>query len=189
MLRSSLLVNRAPQRIASGPDTIRAADAVRRAEKNRDAWPFPHVYPPVNSIRRDPCGSILAPAVGVANQAVILAFQIPSGYWFYLKWLGLYYTGETFTFGSFLFTVDKNVPLDLVGIGNVLTDFGNIPFPFNTSASGIGPVELPRTELLAPSDLLQAKVTNVSVTPGAPNAFGAYFGGWLVPSIEVPDAQ
>ena len=189
MLRvgSGLYGSPRPQRIASGPDSIRAADAVRRAEKNRDAWPFVHVYPPVNSLARNPSGSCLAPAVGIANQAVILAFQVPSGYWFYLHSLGLYYTGETAGFGAFLYTVDVNVPLGLVGIGNVLTDFGNIPFPFGGPSNG--PLVLDRTRLLAPSDLLQAKVNNVSVTPGAPNSFGAYFGGWLVPSIEVPDAQ
>ena len=34
----SFAQNRA-QRIASGPDLLRAGDAIRRAEKNRDAWP------------------------------------------------------------------------------------------------------------------------------------------------------
>lgn len=174
-----------PVRIASGPDMVRAADAVRRAEKNRDAWPFPHVYPPVNSERRDPMGFIFAPAV--AAQDVILAFSIPSGFWFYMEYLGLFYQGEAAGPGSFLFTVDRNVPLGLTGQGNVLTDMGNIPFPVGSFANG--PWRLPRTELIAPTDLLQAKVTNVSITPGATNAFGAVFGGWLVPAIEVPDAQ
>ncbi len=186
MLRDSVLVNRRPLRIASGPDLIRAADAVRRAELNRDAWPFPHVYPPVNSIRRNPSAFIAAPATGVGNQAVILAFSIPSGYWFYLEFLGLFYLGESALPGAFTFTVDRNVPLGLTGQGNVLTDLGNVGFPIGSFANG--PWRLPRTELLAPTDLLQAKVVNNSVTPTV-NAFGAVFGGWLVPSIEVPEAQ
>src|ERR1019366_3412566 len=79
------------QRIANGPDLIRAGEAVRRAEKNRDAWPFVHVYPPVNSQRRNPTGFIQSPAI--AAQAVVLAFSVPSGFWFYLQQLGLYYSG------------------------------------------------------------------------------------------------
>jgi hypothetical protein len=186
MLRDALLYQtRTPQRIANGPDAIRAADAIRRAERNRDAWPFPHVYPPVNSMRRDPMGYCFAPAA--AAQAVILGYTVPSGYWFWMKWIGLYYQGETFVPGGFLLTVDKNTPLGMAGFGSVLTDLQNIPFPLGSFEHG--PIELPRTELLAPEDWLQAKVYNVSVTPGSPNTFGAYFGGWLVPTIEVPDAQ
>jgi hypothetical protein len=185
MLRPSLLLNRTPQRIANGPDLIRAGDAVRRAEKNRDAWPFPHVYPPVNSIRRDPMGYCLAPAVNA--QAVILAWSVPSGFWFYMERLGLYYQGETFVFGGFLLTVDRNTPLGIPGIGSTETDLQNIPFPLGSFEHG--PIELDRTQLFAPEDLIQAKLTNISVTPGTPNCFGAYFGGWLVPTIEVPDAQ
>lgn len=179
-------IGRRPTRIASGPDLVRAGDAVRRAEKNRDAWPFPHVYPPVNSERRDPVGYTLAPAVGAGNQAVILAFSIPSGFWFYLEQLGLFYAGEAFLPGAFLFTVDRNVPLGLTGQGNVLMDLGSVPFPMGSFENG--PWTLPRTEIIAPMDLLQAKITNISVTPTT-NAFGAWFGGWLVPAIEVPDAQ
>src|ERR1039458_15954 len=186
MLRSSLMLNRqSPQRIANGPDLMRAGDAIRRAEKNRDAWPFPHVYPPVNSIRRDPMGYCLAPAA--AAQVVILGWSVPSGYWFFMKWLGLYYQGETFAAGAFLLTVDRNTPLGIPGLGSVETDLQNIPFPFGSFEHGL--IELPRTQLFAPEDLIQAKVTNVSITPGTPNSFGAYFGGWLVPTNEVPDAQ
>jgi hypothetical protein len=186
MLRSSLMLNRGtPQRIANGPDLIRAGDAVRRAEKNRDAWPFPHVYPPVNSIRRNPMGYCLAPAA--AAQAVILSWTVPSGFWFYMKFLGLYYSGETAAPGAFLLTLDRNTPLGVAGLGSVSTDLQSVPFPMGSFEHG--PVELPRTELFAPEDWIQAKVYNVSVTPGTPNSFGAYFGGWLVPTIEVPDAQ
>jgi hypothetical protein len=185
MLRSSMLVNRSPQRIASGPDLIRAGEAVRRAEKNRDAWPFPHVYPPVNSLRRNPTGYVALPAV--ASQAVILAFSIPSGFWFYLEYVGLYYQGGAINPGDILFTVDRNSPLGATGQGNVLTDLENVPFPFGSYANG--PIRLPRTELIAPTDLLQAKGTNVAASAGSPNWFGASFGGWLVPAIEVPDAQ
>lgn len=173
------------KRIANGPDLIRAADAVRRAELNRDAWPFPHVYPPVNSQRRNPVAFVASPVL--AAQVVVLAFSVPSGFWFYLQQLGLYYQGALANPGDFLFTVDRNVPLGVTGQGNVLTDLGNVPFSFGSIQNG--PITLPRTELLAPTDLLQIKVTNVAAGVGAGTWFGAQLGGWLVPTIEVPDAQ
>jgi hypothetical protein len=173
------------QRIANGPDLIRAGEAVRRAEKNRDAWPFVHVYPPVNSQRRNPTGFIQSPAI--AAQAVVLAFSVPSGFWFYLQQLGLYYSGAPANPGDFLFTVDRNAPLGSPVQGSVLTDLNNVAFPFGSFLNG--PVQLPRTELIAPTDLLQVKVTNVGAGVGTGTYFGAYFGGWLVPTIEVPDAQ
>lgn len=173
------------QRIANGPDLVRAGDAVRRAEKNRDAWPFPHVYPPVNSIRRNPTGYVVSPSTG--SQALILAWTVPSGFWFYMDWLGLYASYGTFTLGDFLFTVDKNTPLGVPGLGAVLTDLENVPFPFGAFTNG--PIRLPRSELFSPLDVIRAKVTNVSAPVGSPTTFGAYFGGWLVPAIEVPDAQ
>jgi hypothetical protein len=180
----SFAQNRA-QRIASGPDLIRAGDAIRRAEKNRDAWPFPHVYPPVNSKRRNPSGYVLSPAMNA--QALILAWQVPSGFNFYMDRLGLYTNITTFNPGDFLFTVDKNTPLGAPGLGAVLTDLYNFPFPMGGFENG--PVRLSRTELFEPLDFIRAKVTNVAAGSGAPNYFAAYFGGWLLPAIEVPDAQ
>jgi hypothetical protein len=139
----------------------------------------------VNSQRRNPSGFVASPLVGA--QVVVLAFSVPSGFWFYLKQLGLYYQGAPANPGDFLFTVDRNSPLGLAGQGSVLTDLNNVTFPFGSFANG--PIELPRTELIAPTDLLQVKVTNVGAGVGTGTWFGAYFGGWLVPTIEVPDAQ
>src|ERR1035437_9712215 len=74
-----------PQRIATGPDAARAADAVREAVARRDSWPYVHIYPPANAKRRMPEGFIVAPAVGVANQAIVLSFAVPSGFDYVLQ--------------------------------------------------------------------------------------------------------
>ena len=172
------------QRIANGPDLMVAAEAIRRVQRARDLWPFPHVYPPLNSERRDPTGYCVAPDVGVANQAVILSFAVPSGNYFFMDQLGLFYQGETFGFGSFTFTVDKNTPLAApVFQSSPLNDWSAINFPVGSVDHG--PVTLPRVELFAPEDIIRAKVVNNSLSPGAPNSFGAWFGGWLVPASEV----
>ena len=178
-----------PQRIANGPDVVRAADALRREVKRRDRWPYVHVYPPPNSERRDPMGYIAAPATGTGNQAVVLAFTVPEGFVFFLQQLGLFYQGEnTLGFGSFVFTVDKNTAIGSPGFASSpISDWQSIGFPLGSPQNG--PVTLPRAEIFLGSDLIQAKVVNNSVTPGFPNSFGAWFGGYLVPSVEYPNAQ
>lgn len=175
-------------RQATGPDSARAAYAIKQALDRRDAWPYPHVYPPWNSERRNPTGYITAPAAGAANQATILTFTVPSGYWFYLDRLGLFFTGQVWTFGDFLFSVDKNTPLGGGTYQGVpLTDLQNIGFTFGSVA--VGPVKLDRCELFAPDDVIRAKIINVNIgAPGA-NAFGAWFGGWLIPTVDVPHAE
>jgi len=174
------------QRIAAGPDMMAAAEAIRRAQKARDMWPYPHVYPPMNSQRRDPNGYIAAPAV--AAQAVVLAFSVPSGFFFFMNQLGLFYQGQSFGFGDFTFTVDKNTPLGAPSYqSSPLNDWSAIQFPLG--AVGVGPVTLPRIELFAPEDLIQAKVTNNALNAAYPNSFGAWFGGWLVPAIECTQVE
>lgn len=180
------LQSRQQQRIASGPDAMRATEALRRETARRDTWPYVHVYPPSNSIRRDPVGSVVCPAAAV--QVTILTFTVPQGFWFYMNQLGLYFNSQTFNFGDFLFTVDKNVPLGGGAFQGVpLTDWQAMPFPWGSPFHG--PLTLPRNELFAPNDVIRAKVTNVNLGAGAPNFFGAAFGGYLVPATEAPNAE
>lgn len=176
------------QRIAIGPESVRAAQAIERAiEGRRDAWPFPHVYPPETSERRDPTGWTAVPAAGAANQALILQFSVPSGYYFYLQQLGLFYSGTGFAFGDFIFTVDQNTPLGGGGFQGVpLVDWQSIGFPFGDI--GHGPLTLPRAELFSPEDVIRAKVVNVNLGGGG-GSFGAWFGGWIIPASEVPFAE
>ena len=177
---------REQQRIAAGPDSAKATEALRRAIARRDEWPFPHVYPPLNSIRRTPNGFVVCPAANV--QDLILAFTVPQGYWFYLQQLGLFFSGSVFNFGDFLFSVDKNTPLGGGTFQGVpLTDLQNIPYPLGNLE--VGPWTLPRAELFAPNDVIRAKVTNVNLGAGPPNYFAAWLGGYLLPTVEAPFAE
>lgn len=176
----------ATRHIAYGPDAVRAAATIKAELDRRNAWPFPHIYAPVNSIRRDPCGTVVCPAQDA--QVTILTFAIPQGFYFYMSQLGLFFNSSTFNPGDFLFTVDKNVPLGGGALQGVpLTDWQNIPFPWGGFQNG--PWNLSRNELFAPSDVIRAKVTNVNLNEGAPNFFGAVFGGYLVPESEMPHAE
>ena len=173
-------------RIATGPESIRAAVAIQEAiQDRRDAWPFPHVYPPETSERRDPMGSVAIPAP--AAQALILQFNVPSAYCFYLAQVGLFYSGSAFNFGDFFFTIDQNTPLGAPnGLSIPLVDWQNIPFPLGDV--GHGPITLPRAHLFAPEDQIRCKVTNVNLGGGG-GSFGAWLGGWIIPSTEVPYAE
>jgi hypothetical protein len=175
------------RRIANGPQAARAATAIVKAiQERRDQWPYPHVYPPETSLRRDPMGSCGVPAA--AAQFQILQFAVPSGFYFYMTQLGLFWDdSSSFHFGDFFFTVDQNTPLGALPLTSVpLEDWQNIPFPLGSSHHG--PLTLPRAELFSPEDVIRAKVTNVNLGGGG-GSFGAWFGGWLIPTTEIQFAE
>jgi len=174
------------RRIAIGPESVRAATAIQDAiQGRRDAWPFPHVYPPETSERRDPMGQCGVPAAG--TQAQILQFAVPSGFYFYLAQLGLFASGSNYNFGDFIFTVDQDTPLGATPATSIpLVDWQSIPFPLGDV--GHGPITLPRAELFAPENVIRAKVLNVNLGGGG-GSFGAWFGGWLIPATEIQYAE
>jgi hypothetical protein len=176
----------ANRRIANGPEAVRGAVAIQRAiQGRRDAWPFPHIYSPETSERRDPMGFCAVPNEGV--QALILQFNVPSGYYFYLAQLGLFYNQPNYNYGDFTFTVDQNTPLGAPNAISIpLTDWQAIPFPLGSTF--IGPITLPRAELFSPEDQIRAKVLNNNLGGGG-GSFGAWFGGWIVPVTEIPYAE
>ena len=167
-------------RIATGPQQVKAIDALRRELERRDQWPFPWVFPPPDSLRRNPTGSVLTPAVGV--QATILTFTIPQGYQFEL--VGLLFCAVTTGMvlignpGDYTFSVDRNTPLGGGALqGGPLADLTAVSFPFGSPA--IGAMPLPRSETLAPNDTVRVKITNVAGAAGAPNYGIAMLTGWL----------
>jgi hypothetical protein len=178
---SVLRPNLGPVRVASGPESAKATDKLRIECEKRDAWPFPWVYPPPNSERRNPMGNILAPAVGAT--ATILAFTVDQGYQFELMGLilGVFTTGMLAIGnpGDFTFSVTRNLPTSgTVPLqGSPLADLQNIPFPLGNPL--FMPFPLPRSENFGPTDVIRANVTNVSGTGGAPNFALAMFCGWL----------
>jgi hypothetical protein len=170
-----------PVRVASGPESAKATDKLRLECEKRDAWPFPWVYPPPNSERRNPMGLILTPAV--AATAEILAFTVDQGYQFEMLGLivGVYTSGmlPIGNPGDFTFSITRNLPTTgTVPLqGSPLADLQNIPFPLGNP--GFMPFPLPRSEHFGPTDVIRATVLNVSGGVGAPNFALAMFTGWL----------
>ncbi len=170
-----------PVRVATGPETARAADKLREVGERRDAWPYPWMIPPPNSERRNPMGLIVTPAVGATG--TILAFTVDQGYQFEL--LGLILAVVTTgwvpigTPGDFTFSVTRNLPTSgTVPLqGSPLADLQNIPFPLGSPQ--FAPFPLPRSENFGPTDVIRANVTNVSGIAGAPNFALAMLAGWL----------
>lgn len=168
-----------PQRVATGPEGVKAADKLREMIARRDLWPFPWVYPPPDSMRRNPSGSILTPAQGAS--AIVLAFQVPQGFQFELQAVmfcavtaGMVVVGSP---GDFTWTVNRNTPLTgTAPQGSPLADFQAIPF--NWGSPSQGPVELPRSENFGPTDIIRVYCNNVSGDAGAPNFAVAQLFGW-----------
>ena len=49
-------------RVATGPELTKITAENTELIARRDQWPFPWVYPPPGSKRRNPFGSVAAPA-------------------------------------------------------------------------------------------------------------------------------
>ena len=165
-------------RVASGPSDMKAADELRKVMERRDLWPYPWVYPPPDSIRRNPAGAILAP---VASD-IILTFQVPQGFQYDLQGVmfGIFTTNMLAVGnpGDFTFSVTKNQPqTGTVLQGVAIADFLNFPFPLGSPLQR--PFPLPRSENFGPTDVIRVEVTNVSGTAGAPNYALAMLAGWL----------
>ena len=180
---------RTGMRVTSGPNSIFAAEALRKAENRRDSWPYEHVYPPIDSDRRNPQGFVVTPALYISptttNQALVLQFNVPSGFMFIMKGLllaavttGMVPIGNP---GDFQFSVDKNTPIGAAPTqGSPVTDLNAIPF--NWGSPSQGPVMFARAEEFAPTDQVRAKVINFTGGVGAPNFVVASFYGYLYPS-------
>lgn len=170
-----------PLRIASGPAAAKAADAIRRAQEARDLWPFPYVYPPPQSERRNPCASIVMPAQG-AGPTLVLQFKVPSGMQFELTdvMFASITTGmiqAPINPGDVLYTINRNTPATgTAPQGSPLADFQLIPFNWGSPTQG--PVQLRRSENFQPTDILSLYVTNVAAPAGAPNFVCGMFAGW-----------
>lgn len=169
----------------SGPDATRALEKIRQAHANQEAWPYAHVYPPVNSLPVNQTDAVVTPAV--AATAVILTYKVPSGFKFILKGCVLTYINAgglgAFVPGAALWTVTLNTA---AGVTNVQA----------TPIQGLSLVKVPlgsftagqtwwfaRAYEFAPLDILRATAKNVAVGAGDPNYFAAGFFGWLLPAL------
>jgi len=167
-------------RYAQGPESVKAADNLRQIVERRDAWPYPHVYPPPESERRNPGGYIAMPAVS-ATPVLVFQYKVPSGLQFDLQAVmfcavttGMVPIGNP---GDVLYTINRNTPATgTAPQGYPLADFQLVPFAFGSPVNG--PVLLPRSENFQPTDIVSLYVTNVAAGPGAPNFVVGMFAGW-----------
>jgi hypothetical protein len=168
------------QRYANGPESVKAADANRRIQESRDLWPFPWVYPPPASERRNPPGFLVMPAQS-ATPVLVFQYKVPSGFQFEMTDImfaavttGMVLIGNP---GDVLFTVNRNTPASgFAPQGSPLADLQLVPFNFGSPQNG--PIQLRHSENFQPTDIVSLYVTNVGATAGAPNFIVGMFAGW-----------
>src|ERR1035437_6638749 len=172
---------RGAQRVYSGVDAVKAADAIRRDQNNRERWPSMHIYPPVNAEPVHVIGTALVPAQ--ASQVVVLAYPVPSGFRFYLRGIIQTYEGGNFVPGDALWTIARKTP---VGVANFQAqpEQGLVAVPVQVGS--FVPFMADRFERayeFEPLDVVRSKATNVNLTAGSPNWFKSGFFGYLVPDV------
>jgi hypothetical protein len=180
-MERQIFMGQGSSRYAGAPESTKAADAIRQIVERRDLWPYPDVYPPPNSERRNPTGYIVMPAIAPTTPVLVFQYKVPSGFQFDLQAVmfcavttGMKPIGNP---GDVLYTINRNVPTTgSAPQGSPLADLQLIPFPFGNPI--MGPVELPRSENFQPTDIVSLYITNVGAAAGAPNYVVGLFAGW-----------
>jgi hypothetical protein len=172
----------------SGPDAVRAADALNRAiQERRDAWPYAHVYPPPSSKDVHVISTAVTQAQGAAAIAVV-TYQVQSGKRFFLRGVLFGFQGGAFLPGDALFTIDRN---SAVGQTNsqFLPEHGliNVPVLLGAQVNGsyVEAWMLQRAREFEPLDVVRIKATNVSLPVGAGNQYVCGLFGYEVPVLDV----
>ena len=176
----------APPQGCALPATAKFRTAMREVElrNRRDRHPYPWIFPPKESRLIRASATIPAPAPGV--QTLVLAGQVPSGYWFVWSHILQVYTGAGFVpgSGSITWSVDINVPIGTAtpqgmpvqGLINEVVPLGSLT---------AGPWAMDEPEILVPGDTLRSKViTTIAIPSGAPNFFTSMFLGFILPVLD-----
>jgi hypothetical protein len=170
----------------SGVDSVRSATELQRAIQNRrDAWPYPHVYPPPNSKDVFVIGTATVPVAPASLTVTVLTYQVQSGKRFYQSGVIFGYVGGSFVPGDAKFTEDRNSAL---GSSNkqFLPEHGliNVPVLLGGQVNGsyVEPFVFARTREFEPLDVIRIKATNVNLGGGS---FVAGIFGWELPVLDV----
>lgn len=173
-----------PTRLYNGSDAVRAAEKLRALRANQENWPYPHVYPPIDSIPVHVITQTPVATPGAGNQVEVLKYKVPSGYAFIMAAIVEQYQGGVFTWGDGLWTVDRNQPIGISTVqGSPVQGLASLPTPLG-SFTVTGPWELPRAYEFQPLDVVRSKFTDVSAAPGL--LLSGFFG-WLVPWTQTED--
>lgn len=172
-------------RILSGPDTVKAADQLRKKETNKALWPYDWIFPSKDAIRVTGSDrgiqSIPSPLPGVPTPVV--TYTVPTGFRFIfcgiLRWTNA--TGFIQGSGNVLWTLDINLG-SYIAQGLALT-----PISMGSPDSGEWQLGYPKSapQVFKSLEVLRDQVTTDpggSVASGAPNYFVGGFFGWLEPA-------
>ncbi len=179
----------AKPRLYSGPDATRALEKIRQTHANQEAWPYPHVYPPVNSIPVNETNSVVTDVL--TSTSVILTYKVPTGFKFIMNGCILGYINAgglgAFVPGQALWTVKLN---SIPGVTNIqaspVQGLTLLKMPLGNFLTG-HIWYFSRAYEFAPLDVLRATAQNIGLGVGDPNYFTAAFVGWLVPAL--PNAK
>jgi hypothetical protein len=153
------------------------AERVRRLRGRLQAWPYQHVFGDSNAIPVQEFHTIAAPAIGAG--AVVLRYQVPSGFKFVLQALLQTYD-QAFAPGDALWTVDVNSPFGATNVQAFpIQGLIALPVPLGSLAGGSA-WPLPRAFRFSALDVLQSKVENVALGGGQ---FTSAFLGYLEPDV------
>jgi len=157
---------------------ILAAERLRAAVRNYRAWPYSYLFPKKVDRVVHQVNSIDAPPNGVP--AVVLAYQVPSGFRFIMQEILEDFSGP-FTPGDISWTVDVNNPtvLDIQAMGIQ----GLTALQINLGSVAVGKNwHFARPHTFEPLSLIQSKVTTTAaIPPGAARRFTSGFFGYLEP--------
>jgi len=168
--------------IVSGHDSLRRMEHLyREAEERRKLWPYPHIYPPTQSINVHQIGTKATQAQGAAPLVVVI-YQVSSGKRLYLRSILLGYQGTSgFNVGDLLFTIDRS------GLNSSNTQFlpvhGLVNIPVLLGDPQVSPWPLERAIEFEPLDVVRIKGTNISAPVGAPNNYVCGLFGYEVPVL------
>jgi hypothetical protein len=170
----------------SGVDSVRAANELQRAiQARRDAWPYPHVYPPPDSLDVFVISTVAVPVAPAALTIVALTYQVQSGKKFFQAGVIFGFQGGSFTPGDATFTEDRNSALNSAN-NQFLPEHGlvNVPVLLGGQINGsyVEPFLFRRAREFEPLDVIRIKPTNVNLTGGT---FVAGIFGWEVPVLSV----
>jgi hypothetical protein len=164
--------------VLTGPALIQAAAALKAAHDKAVAWPYDWEHRPPGSRQAIAFGSIVAPAQG--SQAQILQYNVPDSLQYVPTSLVFEFLGAAWNPGDFTFVLDVNQPIGSISVQGVpFTGYGSVPF-------NLGSREIPwqiqagENDKLKSADQVRVKVTNVNVTPNAPNYFNAVLLGYTM---------
>lgn len=153
------------------------------AISRQDAWPYPWVFMPPGGRPFNRRGSLVAPAYGAGNQAVVTSFEVPAGYQGVLLNLFWQYVGTGFVQGSgtIVTTVDINTPLGVAALGGyTLPDFANMTLSIGDNTY---PWPVDGGWVLDEGQVVRMKsYTTATVTVGAGNYIHGGLLGWIWPA-------